>query len=154
MGRGACAAVVRGLTQSLAPIWSSGKKTTAKQNLKGTKTVLYKRPKTNKAERTSHDLALRVRAGRRAPDPLHKKLLWKSNFFLFLKILPTSRYNFGYFVFSPFKATRHRVSDPFLGFSSRLYRLIVLVKVFGFVLFSFHFVFEIYFKNFISSPPP
>lgn len=103
-------------------------KTTAKQNLKGTKTVLYKRPKTNKAERTSHDLALHVRAGRRAPDPLHKKLLWKSNFFLFLKILPTSRYNFGYFVFSPFKATRHRVSDPFLGFSSRLYRLIVLVK--------------------------
>lgn len=129
-------------------------KTTAKQNLKGTKTVLYKRPKTNKAERTSHDLALRVRAGRRAPDPLHKKLLWKSNFFLFLKILPTSRYNFGYFVFSPFKATRHRVSDPFLGFSSRLYRLIVLVKVFGVFLFSFHFVFEIYFKNFISSPPP
>lgn len=110
--------------------------------------------KTNKAERTSHDLALRVRAGRRAPDPLHKKLLWKSNFFLFLKILPTSRYNFGYFVFSPFKATRHRVSDPFLGFSSRLYRLIVLVKVFGVFLFSFHFVFEIYFKNFISSPPP
>lgn len=130
-----------------------------KQREKRQQSRILKEPKlfctkTNKAERTSHDLALRVRAGRRAPDPLHKKLLWKSNFFLFLKILPTSRYNFGYFVFSPFKATRHRVSDPFLGFSSRLYRLIVLVKVFGFVLFSFHFVFEIYFKNFISSPPP